>query len=1028
MIVATLITPMFVINVQAATQHDASWYMNVSGVLSSDTYALYPFKTDKSLKWGFSKFGEMIDSINNIGLEYRDRDAFAPAAGSDVPSQILKHKWMQGWLINITYNNPVIGKRNVWAVAQHADLQASGYDWIRVSCTYTNVTEGPTTNAEEDPKDPGLLISQPSAAVYRGGRKTNGTASTEAIRVLYNGPRRFIARTVTHIYDWTPGGEAENEPLVDVVFTYIFNKDKKEVIVIKDIKEATTKFVFGLIAIPGDEQEREVNGAFIQFSNRGEWDIGPSPPTTPYFASYAHFYGVNGTNQLYTDYDVDYHLNPTLPRSIYSTYGGQPDSTGSYDLAQIISADLTYVGWAAFWPSLSNWHVDAGYQDKWWRSLARDEDRADRVIGPEPWQSPYIIGEWDFMLTKEPQEQYGYTFDRQFRGVTVYGLTDNWNGDDANVAYGHSNTIDREVQYQLDEEFQPWDLKTAVEKDTRRWVDFHTVTTSDYSQAQLGYNLEIDLDHSPVKYSPVWEQYCNFSERVEWGGARKIPARSVWSTAHYELSVDSDGDGTITIDDEDVPAVGTVIKILYSTYCSYDFGDTEVPLHTYTSTNYNQTGGTTFTIGSATNYGDDWTDPLGVYHYPYVDNVTFSLKMLYGNPTTNVNWTYTNTWTYWWWDTGGFKVWKDTDYWTQFEIENSQHGQYDSTTGGNASKELEITNFDALLAYLISTDEDIAHILYMNRDIDVTLSVTYKYYPNWQHTGKSQTWLNISLAFEINPVTGQGPSLYEEEIYGRYEWGVVGNHSRAIDSAGLSMVSAAFKNKQVEYGNGGLDVMDSFGTNVPYLLRSFGYTSWHTSQPSYLKNYDSIGRLHLSDDWCTRYPVTSSNIITVAGPMANIMSEYWNELTDAILIFGVPGSPLLNNVLFAVSCWNTTWASNYLGQYYTAQNGLAVITTYKDINGTVGFMIWGYSGDDTYYACKWFHEFGIYYIQHENDGVTTWILKLDYTTHTGDADLERGVSGYELVDNDGVSFNSHYPEVWRIERLGTISEKTPHDP
>lgn len=88
MIVATLITPMFVINVQAATQHDASWYMNVSGVLSSDTYALYPFKTDKSLKWGFSKFGEMIDSINNIGLEYRDRDAFAP-----VQVQMFLHKY-----------------------------------------------------------------------------------------------------------------------------------------------------------------------------------------------------------------------------------------------------------------------------------------------------------------------------------------------------------------------------------------------------------------------------------------------------------------------------------------------------------------------------------------------------------------------------------------------------------------------------------------------------------------------------------------------------------------------------------------------------------------------------------------------------------------------------------------------------------------------------------------------------------------------------------------------------------------------
>src|SRR4030042_5159273 len=83
LMIATVFTPTLLINPVNATD-PTDWYTNISGVLATDTYSLYPFKQDKSLTIGFSKFGEMIDSINNIGLEYRDRDAFAPAAGAPV--------------------------------------------------------------------------------------------------------------------------------------------------------------------------------------------------------------------------------------------------------------------------------------------------------------------------------------------------------------------------------------------------------------------------------------------------------------------------------------------------------------------------------------------------------------------------------------------------------------------------------------------------------------------------------------------------------------------------------------------------------------------------------------------------------------------------------------------------------------------------------------------------------------------------------------------------------------------------------
>jgi hypothetical protein len=64
----------------------------------------------------------------------------------------------------------------------------------------------------------------------------------------------------------------------------------------------------------------------------------------------------------------------------------------------------------------------------------------------------------------------------------------------------------------------------------------------------------------------------------------------------------------------------------------------------------------------------------------------------------------------------------------------------------------------------------------------------------------------------------------------------------------------------------------------------------------------------------------------------------------------------------------------------------------------------GTTGQDSYYAAKWFWETGIEYLQTENRGVTDIILEIDYTT----CPYSVGIANYE--------------------RLGTISEKYNHDP
>ncbi|MCP8305217.1 MAG: hypothetical protein H3Z50_07125, partial [archaeon] len=183
----------------------SDWYKTVEGVAHDDTYTLYPYFWDftekpkdrlfepSSIQIGFSKFGEMINSYDNIGLQYtvddteEGRDPFAPPWDGEWYNSMPKDVWQEGWLINITYKSTVTGEmRNVWATAQHSDLVDWGNDWIRVDNDYP---VGPDDEDEETPQDAGYYIGSDPALYGNGGRKTNGTAITEPMQVLYNGPR-----------------------------------------------------------------------------------------------------------------------------------------------------------------------------------------------------------------------------------------------------------------------------------------------------------------------------------------------------------------------------------------------------------------------------------------------------------------------------------------------------------------------------------------------------------------------------------------------------------------------------------------------------------------------------------------------------------------------------------------------------------------------------------------------------------------------------------------------------------------------
>jgi hypothetical protein len=156
----------------------------------------------------------------------------------------------------------------------------------------------------------------------------------------------------------------------------------------------------------------------------------------------------------------------------------------------------------------------------------------------------------------------------------------------------------------------------------------------------------------------------------------------------------------------------------------------------------------------------------------------------------------------------------------------------------------------------------------------------------------------------------------------------------------------------------------------------------------------------LRDDWCTTWPITSSNMIGVGGPLANMFTLYFNEFTDAFYGTYVTGwgetytsYATWQNKIAALTCWNGS-KKGYVATYDT---GYAVIATYKDLNGTVGLVIWGLGPRDTYYASKFFHEEIIYELQSFPRCVTSIILKIDYT-------------------------DPLHPEFGIVECLGTISE------
>jgi hypothetical protein len=967
-LIAILMTAVFLISIcgplinmnvaaQPVQNDPVDWYMQENGQLASDYYSLYPYNKS-SLKIGLSKYGEFIDNTTNVGLEYAGaRDPWAPLAGMSMDDIFLpKDVWINGWYIDINYQHSTWGLRNLWAGAMFSDLSAYGGPWLHVDSTLGSYSE-----SQESFSQPGYVIDGNNMVKWTGdpvdgGRKTNGTAVTDPISVLYDGPREFVAILMNHIYDVRASTNATLN-IVDVMFTVIFNKVSKQIIVLKDIKiTAQAKLILGSlkvrINVAGQPQQFDVpKGVLVQFSNREEWDLGATAPNTEIYSSYAHFY-TEGTGPMWgspendtlaegqpTVYNSLWTALPTIPANTSivggwqntSAYGPAPTALhgdDTYDVAQIISNDKLYVGFAGYWPSLSDWSIDAGRREinpssisayglasgrTLWTApiLGNESHDIDSMSNPndEPFTSPVTVGEWDFMLSNQPRI-VGPTSDPdlikaniQFRGVAVYGVTDLHDASDEDFQTYQTpqplDFIDREVRYQLDMHFNPYDLEQAIDKDTMRWVqkEWGDDDTTDFM-------LEYTYEYPARPYIDDSWPYVDASDFVG--------SQGLWDGANWN-----------------------VVWTLWDSYNIYDTWD--------------------LSKGTPPEY-----EPIGS---------SFSERVLID----------------------GILQKRDIDYilWT------------------NAS---------------VVYDHDDTHY-----DHDGFMWINFTHAPAEDAEIKilfSTGWDNCGCG-----AGGSGTDLTDSYFDGSWEWGTVGRDAAGIDDLGLGMATEWAMGTSAPVKNTGFDMQDTSAPSAPYMLAPMRPAllqarSGYMDAGDMYSAANNTGRLALKDDWCMHedgdwingVPVASSNIIAVGGPYANAMSQYFNDFTSAFFTMnGGEGAwtPDLNNAgkIMPLTCWslNRNDTNSYkVFHGYTPESvdgvqtiGYGVIATAKDLNGTVGLTVWGYSGQDTYFTSWALLHSDVLALAFQlmPPGVTSLILRFNYTLHPTD-----------------------YCFVTIIEALGTISE------
>lgn len=607
---------------------------------------------------------------------------------------------------------------------------------------------------------------------------------------------------------------------------------------------------------------------------------------------------------------------------------------------------------------------------------------------------PFYIGEWDFQLYHTGDVLYR----TQFRGVTGYAVTSMHDADDKQIrgvlGKGQSDTIDSEMMYLWNQKFNPWDLSDASTKDTLRWVEYKPAGVTTFTTT-----------HAPVVVlsNAQWDDYNMWADKVESGGV--LLHRNPWTILPYTVTPNADGTATFA----NLPLAQC--KIMYSTLPSINLGAEETAA-TKSSTvivNITDTGYTKAIHYTGT--GSFGPNTLGVTQdIAITADLEFTM-----NSTITENFTDS---------TGGPSI---DDVKTNFAVNKENpfvtiSYMYQNATYQDGAVTETMYNTGPTMAWSI-TNPNLEPVLFRTLAIQVGFTATVQHFDNTTSSGPEDTGVNL-MAITITPVIVKFSD--EESMGGRYEWGEVGRDADTVDSAGLGMITEAFNS--YAYTDLGLTGADMFNPVVamqmPSIMAKFGTGDTMADYKDAPSTSNTPGfRAALVDDWCTSWPVTSSNIIGVGGPYANILAYYTNDLTTAM--YGLPqfSGSIYSGAIVPVTCWNRGWPIPNAGVWNTYTNpvdnsvGYAVIASTIDLNGTEVFMVWGNYGRDTYYASAWLHGY-----QYNINGVlTTYAPGLTTTLQN----LQPGVNSIVLK----ITYTDpKHPTFSIVESLGTISENILHDP
>jgi len=1060
----TIFLSMFsAINLTRGVNDSSSFYTVANGNLNSDYYTQYPFEAN-NVSFGFSQFGELIGippgsnqavQGNWVGMSYNGRDPFAPTTAS-----IPQNQWINGWFLYISYIDPLkaVKDRNLWAFAMFSDGNVAGGNWV------VNVT------------------GTPDSTPY-GGRKTNGMVITDPLQVLYNGPREVIMQATNHIYDndgttqW-PVVDLVITMIFDKVSKQvILYKDVKTTITklqlwgkldvqLSDREEydlgpptgsyayasyatfypqngttsytpswsiaqnLTTDYIEDQV-VPSPaiatytlnpSNDDPVSEDFMKVYVNGVFQ-DPSAQPAPYAVSYGTTTTVTFTKPPTTGtVEFRYKFVQKSSESLELTDSGSvPSWAHEYDYAQVVSSDNEYVAWAAMWPPTSSYTVDGVLN-----FLQPLYNVQVDSLSSAPKKSPLIIGQWDIAM--DPA-----TFP-MFRGVEVKGICNDHDATDLqeliSTYRGSSLTyqehLDIEAKYQLDSVFLPYDLNSAITKNLNTWVDYHTVTATDITN---GY-IDLLLSHSPVHFVPVWETYNSQSERVFVNDVLQYPERSVAAnevvnaltsqTPTYELVPGKNGVGYVYFPTTTgVVSKGDVIKVIYATeVCNITNGFTLT-----SATLGNVTDGTfNFGEGSSNPMTGGWTDTLGVSHSIDVENfngVFANGTAIPGNSTTT--WVYTGGMV---WEAKDFTVYKEDT--TSLEIGSNNFANVSEVANATTTPGLAIYNMNMSLAELrikwqitgpdgtYFTDLKDVQVDAWDFFVNYTITVTFFY-----NTSSKITYFSLTAKLAFTPRWTS--FLYKEEIPGRYEWGIVGTNAATVDSAGLAMITAALKDKEVEYGISGGDIASTVAANfMPSIFSPMSTSTTTPWSPYYYTTTDL--RVGLIDNWDPvgyDWQVAGANLVGSGGPLANMLAYYGNDFATAFyglnsgLNMFTPYAPW-QGAIVALSSWDDYNNLGYKAFTDNSTVGYAVVSTFEDINGTTGLLVWGLWGRDTYYAANWFYMDLINEFQSFPCGATSIVLQIVYSKTTMKPTAFNTVDVLGTISETGIVSESEpwLPYVW----------------